>query len=99
LAAIEPPSIPQQHQDRPFFPTNNDAADPLSWLNGCVFFFKGQHTPNNINIGYEILHLIAQLQYMHLIENKVATNGELFAPCDNKYISPPNQEDLQEERL
>jgi hypothetical protein len=59
LVAIEPPSIPQQHHDRSFFPTNNDAADPLSWLNGCVFFFGGQNTPNNIKIRYEILYLIA----------------------------------------
>jgi hypothetical protein len=36
---------------------------------------------------------------MHLTENKAARNGELFAPCDNKYIDPPNQKDLQEERL
>jgi hypothetical protein len=101
LATTKLPPIAQQHHDRSSFPTNNDVTDPLSWLSGCMFSFRGQRTPNNMKTGCEILHLIeiAQLQHMHLTENKAATNGEHLAPCDTKYIGPPNQGDLREERL
>jgi hypothetical protein len=62
LAATKLPSIAQQHHDGSSS-TNNDVTDPLSWLSGCAFSFRGQRTPNNLKSGYEILHLveIAQL--------------------------------------
>jgi hypothetical protein len=102
LAAAEPLPTPQQHDDKPSFsfPMNDDVTDPLAWLNDRALFFRGQHTPNNIKIGYEIFHLIeiAHLQYMHLTEDKAATDREHFVPCTNKYIDPPTRGDLWDER-
>jgi hypothetical protein len=92
LAAAEPLPTPQQHDDKPSFsfPMNDDVTDPLAWLNDRTLFFRGQHTPNNIKIGYEIFHLIeiAHLQYMHLTEDKAATDGEHFVPAPTSTSAP-----------
>jgi hypothetical protein len=57
LAATKLPPIAQQLHDGSSS-MNNDVIDPLSWLSGYAFSIRGQHTPNNMKIRYEILHLI-----------------------------------------
>ena len=91
LAETEPLQT-SQHCYARLFPTN-DMTDPLSWLSGCEFFFRGQHTPNNKKIGCAIFHLIniAQIRYMHSTENQAATNVEHSdPPTTPPSTSPPN---------
>jgi hypothetical protein len=66
LAATKTPSAPKHRYAKLSIPKNDDMTDTLMWPSICMFSFRGQHNPNNTKIRYEILHLIAQLQYMHL---------------------------------
>jgi hypothetical protein len=94
LAATKTSHILQQRYTRPLFPTN-DVTDTLSWFSGCKFFFRGQHTRNNKELGYAIFHIIniAQLRYMHLTGIKSATNTEHVGHRITEYLDRPTRGD------
>jgi hypothetical protein len=50
------------------FPTFDDKEDPLTWLNRCETFFRGQGTPERRRFWYAAMHLTgaAQLWYARL---------------------------------
>ena len=62
-------------------------TDPLSWLDYCKSF-RGQDTPNDMEIGYTIFHLIdtTQLRYMHLTWIKPVMGMEHAGHCITEYF-------------
>jgi hypothetical protein len=74
------------------FPMYDDKEDPLPWINRCEQFFRGQKTPEMEQVWYASYHLTggAQQWYMHLMQDKTATDWAYFTRCVNKRFAPPH---------
>jgi hypothetical protein len=72
------------------FLTYDDKEDPLSWINRCEQFFRGQKTPETEQVWYASYHLTggAQQWYMRLTQDKTVTDWAYFARCVNERFGP-----------
>ncbi|KAJ1283624.1 hypothetical protein BS78_03G142700 [Paspalum vaginatum] len=73
------------------FPIYDGREDPLSWLNRCETFFRGQHTADDRSVWYASLHMTgpAQLWYLRLELNSGVPPWRSFVRMVQNRFGPP----------
>jgi hypothetical protein len=73
------------------FPTFDGKEDPLSWLNRCETFFRGQNTPERRRVWYAAMHLTgsAQLWYSRLELTAGTPSWRRFTQLVQQRFRPP----------
>ena len=75
------------------FPTYDGADDPLSWLNRCDQFFRGQRTEEGDKVWLAVYHLtgIAQQWYFQLERDEGQPNWDQFKELCHMRFGPPTR--------
>lgn len=71
------------------FPTFDGKDDPLSWLNRCELFFRGQQTPERDKVWLASYHLLGAAQQWYFQLERDEPSWRMFKDYCNLRFGPP----------